>query len=488
MSDNELTGDISGAKLFVLGTASIVGPWLMLTAQWIGYTGISVVLAFVLCGLLCLPIGLCYGELAGLFKNKGGSYEYVRAAFSRDMGYWISWTTMFTYVSLIVFQLMCVANLAGYAGGWEITGFKLAGVLIAFMLLMTLLNSRDIDIAGSLQMILFAVLAVVGFFFAIMFITSGSWDMSNMGEFFNQGMMGRNDITGIDTGFIIAVAALVTMFFGFELIPQFAGESSYPVKNYWKLMLGGILFVIFFDSLICFAESGMMPFDYYGDGSVYSSSYDLIQHLYSDPGGFVSAIFADRYVGGWLSWLIIIANFCAMACCLIGFWLGASRILWSMGNAGSLPKFFGKTNPHGVPSWGNYFVLIMVFALTMIAMSGDKWINATFSLMALGCGFTYLGVSLAFLKLKKDRGDLERPWKAPAGYAVGIIAVCSSAFMAIMMIYAIVSSAVNGDLTMVLMTIVFFLVVGVIFAFLKSDQGKNPDKYAEEELLPPRET
>ena len=157
---DELTGNISGTKLFVLGTASIVGPWLMLTSQWIGYTGVSVCLAFIACGLLCLPIGLCYGELAGLFKNKGGSYEYVRSAFNRDTGYWISWTTMFTYVSLIVFQLICVATIIGYAGNLDISGVTLYAFVIFLMALMTLLNSRNIEIAGSLQMVLFAVLVI----------------------------------------------------------------------------------------------------------------------------------------------------------------------------------------------------------------------------------------------------------------------------------------------------------------------------------------
>lgn len=481
--DTKLTGNISGRKLFILGTASIVGPWLILTAQWIGYTGISVILAFIICGMLCLPIGLCYGELAGLFRSKGGSYEYVRAAFGKDAGYWISWFTMFTYISLIVFQIISVVTLITYSGGFEFNAVTLAGLCILMMLLMTLLNSRNINIAGSLQMVLFAFLAVAGFFFATVFITSDVWSFEWMGEFFAQGMMNFNQTLGMDTGFLIAIAALVTMFFGFELIPQFSGESSYPVNRYWKLMLGGIVFVIIFDAFICFAECGMKPIDSYGQ---FTNSYDFIVALYEVDGGFVSSILSRAYFGDWLSWIIIIANFCCMACCLIGFWLGGSRILHSMGTAGSLPRFFGKVNGQGVPSWGNYFVLIMVFVLTMIALSGDKWINATFSLMALGCGFTYLGVSLAFLKLKKTRPDIERPWSAPCGYAVGVIAVCSSAFMAVMMIYAIVSSALSGDYTMAMMTAVFFSVVAVLFFMMKKDQREHPDRYIEDDLLPPK--
>jgi len=462
--------------LFILGTSSIMGPWLILTSQWIGYTGVSVSLAFLLCGLLCIPIALCYGELAGMFKKRGGSYEYVRTAYNREAGYWVSWTTMFTYIVLICFQIICVTMLVQYIAGEDFTRIAIVGIAVSLMILMALLNTRNLSVATTLQVVMFFVLISAGIITMICFITSSVFDVGNIGPFFQHGMMGHNDIIGMDAGFILAVAALVTMFFGFELIPQFAGEANYPTNKHWKLMLGGIVFVIAFDAMICFAEIGMSSVD------PSSTSFEYISSLYA-TNGMVSAVFANAYVGPWLHYAVVVANFCAMGCGLIGFWMGASRILHSMGNSGSLPRMFGKANKHGMPSVGNYFVLVMVFILVMIALSGPAWINATFSLMALGVGFTYFGVSMAFLKIRKAHPNAERPWLAPGGMITGYIAVIASLFMVVMMVYTVVSAAAAGDFTMAAMSVVFFGIIGTIRYAMKRDMTANPDRYVEDPII-----
>jgi APA family basic amino acid/polyamine antiporter len=408
-----------------------------------------------------------------MFKTRGGSYEYVRAAYNREAGYWVSWTTMFTYIVLICFQIICVTMLIQYIAGEDFAKIVVIGIAVSLMILMTVLNTRNLSVATTLQVVMFFVLVAAGVVTMICFVGSSVFGLENIGPFFQNGIMGRNDIIGMDAGFVLAVAALVTMFFGFELIPQFAGEANYPANKHWKLMLGGIVFVIAFDALICFAEIGMRSID----SSM--TSFEYISSLYAGN-GMVSAVFAEAYVGPWLQYAVVVANFCAMGCGLIGFWMGASRILHSMGSSGSLPKMFGKANKHGMPSTGNYFVLAMVFVLVMIALSGPAWINATFSLMALGVGFTYFGVSMAFLKMKKAKPRAARPWKAPGGNAVGYIAAGASLFMILMMVYTVVSSAASGDYTMAAMSLVFFGIIGVIRYLMKRDMACNPDRYVED--------
>ena len=470
---NQSRGKVSGAKLFIMGTASIVGPWLLLTSQWIGYTGASVALAFLVCGLLCIPIALCYGELSGMFKDKGGTFEYVKAAFGRETGYWVSWTTMFSYILATLFVTICATMLLQYLGGWEFTQIVVLAIAIVLMLLLFVLNTRDMSTTTSLQSALFVVLVIVGIVMISMFFINENFDVDNWQPFFQLGILGENTITGSESGFFMAVAALVTMFFGFELIPQFAVEASYPRNKQWKLMVGAIVFVIIFDSLICLAEMGMNSLD------PTMSTFEYISSLYGSN-GMVSAIFAEAYVGDWLKWIIGIANFCCILCVMIGFWMGSAGTLFSMGKSGALPALFTKTNKHGMPKVANAFVLLMVFILTLIAVSGESWMNAIFSLMALGVGFTYLGVSLSYLKLRRTMPDADRPWTAPGKRVTGWIAVVASLFMVIMMFYTMIMSAINGDPTMVLMTVVFFAIIGVIRVVLKKDEKKHPDRYFHE--------
>ncbi len=457
-------------KLFIIGAASILGPWLALTQQWIGYTGASVVFAFMICGVMCIPIALCYGELSGMFKNKGGTYEYVRAAFGRGAGYWVSWTTMFSYILVTLFQVICVSTVIQYVFDLDMPVTIMLAVAIVMMVMMAVLNTRDMSFTTSLQMVLFFVLLSVGLLYVIMFFVNGDFSVENWKPLFQQGMFGHNEIAGMDSGFILAVAALVTMFYGFELIPQFASEANYPRKKVPKLMLGAILFVVIFDSLLCLAECGMNSPD------PNMSNFEYISSL-SEIGGMVSTTFADLYVGKWLQLAIVFANFCCMACCMIGFWMGSAHTIRDMGKTGALPVFFGKENNRGMPSTGNYFMLFIVFILTLIALSGDAWINACFSLIALGVGFTYLGVSLAFLKLRKAYPDADRPWKTPGGKVTGYMAAAAGMFMAAMMIWTIISAAMNGDYTMLFMVSAFFGVIALIRFLAKQDEKKHPERY-----------
>ncbi len=423
---------------------------------------------------MCIPIALCYGELSGMFKDKGGTYEYVRAAFGREAGYWISWTTLFSYILVTLFQVICVSTVIQYIFELDMPTSVMFAVAVVMMLMITALNTRDMSFTTSLQMALFFVLLSVGLLYVIMFFVNGDFDVANWEPMFQQGMFGHNDIIGMDSGFVLAIAALVTMFYGFELIPQFASEANYPRKKVPKLMLGAILFVVIFDSLLCLAECGMNSPD------PALSNFEYISSLY-EIGGMVSTSFADLYVGKWLQLAIVFANFCCMACCMIGFWMGSTHTLRDMGKTGALPLVFGKENKHGMPTVGNYFMLFIVFVLTLIALSGEAWINACFSLIALGVGFTYLGVSLAFLKLRKAYPDADRPWRAPGGKAVGYLAAAASLFMAAMLVWTVISSALGGDYTMLLMVTVFFGVIGLIRVFSKMDEKKHPERYVSDE-------
>ena len=82
-SEGGLKRTIGPFRLFVLGTASIVGPWLVMTNWWISLTGSSIALAFFVLGLMCIPIGLIYGELTAMFPEAGGSSVYIKKALKK---------------------------------------------------------------------------------------------------------------------------------------------------------------------------------------------------------------------------------------------------------------------------------------------------------------------------------------------------------------------------------------------------------------------
>src|SRR5471030_1258768 len=79
-------GAIIGAGIFVLtGTAA---------AQ---FAGPSIILSFVLGGIACAFVGLCYSELAAMLPVSGSSYTYTYATLGEIFAWIIGWDLILEY-------------------------------------------------------------------------------------------------------------------------------------------------------------------------------------------------------------------------------------------------------------------------------------------------------------------------------------------------------------------------------------------------------
>ncbi len=379
--------------LFAMAAATIIGPWLVMTNWWLSLTGVSIALAFVLVGLMCIPIGLVYGELTATYPKAGGSFVYIERAFGKEVSYWVSWALMLSYAAVLAFQLMALMDIIRFLW-WPDMTIEIMMVLAAGVAMLNfVLNTREVNIGAGVQFVLFLTLAVVGFGYSLLFFTNGNFSTSNWEPLFQTGT----------NGFLTATALMVTMFFGFEVIPQFAEESKYPLKKMWKLITASILFAAAFYGIICLAEGGMGVFG------------DIIE----TP--MLGAQLALDNYGSWLMYLIALANVAALATCLIGFWMGSSRLLMAMGRQNVLPRSFASLNKNGVPKTANLVILLVV--LVLILMTGTEWLTSLFTLIAAGVGITYTVVVLAFFKLRKVDAGIERPYRLHGGKPMGILAL-----------------------------------------------------------------
>ncbi len=382
--------------LFAMAAATIIGPWLVMTNWWLSLTGVSIALAFVLVGLMCIPIGLIYGELTAAYPKAGGSFVYLERAFGKEVSYWVSWALMLSYAAVLAFQLMALMDIIRFLW-WPDMTIEVMMILAAVVAMINyLLNTREVNIGAGVQFVLFLTLAVIGFGYSILFMTNPTFSTNNWEPLF---MTGSN-------GFITATALMVTMFFGFEVIPQFAEESKYPLKKMWRLITASILFAAAFYGIICLAEGGMGAFDTIINTPMLGAQLAL-----------------DNY-GSWLMYLIALANVAALATCLIGFWMGSSRLLMAMGRQSVLPRTFASLNRNGVPKTANIVILLVV--LVLILMTGTEWLTSLFALIAAGVGITYTMVVLSFFRLRKIDASVERPYKVHGGIPMGVLAlVCA---------------------------------------------------------------
>ncbi len=79
-------GAIIGAGIFVLtGTAAAL------------YAGPAVILSFVLAGIACAFVGLCYAELAALMPVSGSTYTYTYASLGQLVAWLVGWNLILEY-------------------------------------------------------------------------------------------------------------------------------------------------------------------------------------------------------------------------------------------------------------------------------------------------------------------------------------------------------------------------------------------------------
>lgn len=446
-----LIRSIGGTRLFVLAVASIIGPWLVMTNWWISLTGPSIALAFLILGILCIPIGLVYGELTAMFPQAGGSYVYIHKAFGKEATFWTNWALMLSYTTVLAFQLKALMSIVQYLWWPDMSSLAFIGIALVIAAMVFLLNTREVSLGTAVQYGIFIILAVVGFGYSILFFLSPQYSTANLTPFFQNGT----------SGLLTATALMVTMFFGFEVVPQFAEEAKYPLKKMWKPMVAAILFVVLFDSAITLAESGMGQFN-----TIINTN-------------MLGAQLALGAYGSWLQYAIALANVAALSGCLVGFWMGGSRILLAMGRAGGLPKIFAKVNKNKVPSTANFMILGIV--VMFILLSGTSWLASLFTLMAVGVGITYTGVSLSFIKFRLKNKNIERPWKVPGGIYMGVAALFGSVLIAYF-------TFVYFTMDVWVLFAVYFAIVGGVRILLSYDMNKHPDKYGtitgEQPVLP----
>ncbi len=143
VGSGQLRRDIRLGQLFTYSFGFLVGfGWIILTGQWITTAGSAgAALAFFLGGVLLLPIGLCYVEMAVAYPYPGGEFVYAYHAFGRGLAFVAGWVLLFLFASLTAFETVAAAwivtvMIPPLAGPplYEVLGFEVTTGMAAIML------------------------------------------------------------------------------------------------------------------------------------------------------------------------------------------------------------------------------------------------------------------------------------------------------------------------------------------------------------------
>jgi APA family basic amino acid/polyamine antiporter len=359
-----------------------------------GMAGNMLWFAFLVSAIIAIFTGLSYAELSSMFPKAAAEYHYTKKAFGFEtFSFVIGWILV---IGTVIAASTVALGFAGYFvnlfGGDKTV---VAGALIVVMSALNYVGIRESARFNNIASVIEAsgLLLVVAVWFLV--------PPEMPGDIFEMPATGIAGVMG-------AIGVIFFAYIGFENIANLAEEvkdsrRNIPIALIVSLLISTVLYIIV--SMAAVAEVG--------SEALSASDAPL-------------TMVVTRGLGEYASILSIIALFATGNTVLI-FLIAASRILYGMSKANSLPAFLSKTDLHGTPMFA---ILAAGLVALLISFSGD--IKTVAQLTDLGVFIAYAAVNAALIAIAGKK--LKRAFTSPRLAGIPILAwlgVASSLFMLI---------------------------------------------------------
>jgi basic amino acid/polyamine antiporter, APA family len=398
---------LSSKEVLILSFGAMIGwGWIILTGEWISEGGpLGAVTAFVLGGIAVGIVAVLYGELAAAMPLVGGEHVYSLRALGPIGSFICTWSIIFGYVTVAAFEAVALPSaMAFIIPGfntiplWSVAGEPVYGtwilVGVAGTLAMTYLNYIGIRPAAQFQIIMTTIIAFAG----IILIAGAVWN----------GQPSPDSSFGAGTAGIFAVMLMVPfMFVGFDVIPQSAEEADVPPRTLGILLILSVAMAALFYMAVIWGSSRALP------GSVLVES--------PLPAAAAMAALYDSHVVGQL---MALAGIAGILTSWNAFIIGGSRAMFALSESGMLPASLSKVHPeYNTPS----NAILLIGGLSVLApLFGEQMLTWIVNAGGLGIVTAWLFVAVSFLVLRYREPEMNRPYKAPAGYLVGTIGLIAT--------------------------------------------------------------
>lgn len=476
---------LTAPSLVMLGIGAIIGAGLFVnTARAAAeHAGPSVSLAFILAAVGCAFAGLCYAELSSSIPIAGSAYTYTYATMGELLAWIIGWDLILEYAvgaatvgiawseyfNNFLVHVMAMnpipyawchspmesTNILNYVPGMDIS--QLETVLTKEMVVNLQGNGSLIlpkDIATSLPA------AISGHM-----VTHHG--IMNLPAFLIVSLLslvlikGTEESAFINGIIVIAKVAIVILIIGIgwgfmnpanhtPYIPEVStyinthGDKS-DFGGFWGIVsAAGVVFFAFigFDAVSTAAQeaknpSKTMPIGILGSLLICTILYVLFSHVltgvatvddFRTNGKEASIAFAiQKYMTGfgWLAKAVTVAILAGFSSVILVMLMGQSRVFYSMGKDGLLPKLFSDVHPKfKTPYKANLILLVFVGAIAALVP-----IDVVGEMTSIGTLFAFILVCIGVIVLRKTNPDLPRGFRTPLMPFVPIMGIISCGLM-----------------------------------------------------------
>lgn len=377
-----------------LGINSVIGAGIfLLPGQISGLAGRNAVWVFVVCGILCFAIALCFAEMGGMYHATGGAYLYTREAFGPFAGFLVGWMM---WLSSIIGWASVASGFSLYAGYFLPTGHLWVSNTLTTLLIggLSVMNYFGVK-PGSSIINFFTVgklLSLLIFVGVRVFFIQGNHFLAATEYREWQTIPCRGN-------FHSAIIMAFYAYTGFEFIAVPAGEMQHPRRDIPRVLLFVLMIATGLYVIIQIVAAGTFPALASSDRPL----ADAAQHFMGKAGGVLIGAGALFSIGGINA----------------GIALTSSRSLYVLSVDGFLPRIFSRLHrTHRTPYWA----IVLNAGLTLIlSLTGSfKYLIVASVMISI---LQYIPTCLAVIVLRRCRAERERSYRMPGGYSIPAVAL-----------------------------------------------------------------
>ena len=409
--EQHLVRSLGFVDVMMIGIAGLVGGAIfVLTGPAIGLAGGSVIIAFIINGIITLFTAMGYAELGSAIPEAGGGYLWVRKGLPRPNAFISGWMAWFAHIvagslyavgfGSFLFSLLKMTHLLGYHPLFGIFPFDKL-IAVASIAAFTYVNVKGVSKTGKAGTVVTIIqlgtitTLIVGGFWTI--YTHPNWK-ANFVDFLPNGI----------GGIVAAMGLTFIAFEGYEIIVQAGEEVKNPKKNIPRAIFTSLAIVVILYCLVAFVSIG----------AIFPKGVAAWKYIGNN--GDLGITKAAEFFLPYGAFIVISGGIVSSLAALNATTFSSSRVSFAMARHYNLPHQLSSIHP----KYRTPYVAIIISGTIMAVMAYALPLDQ----IAVAAGVIFLllftQVNIAVINIRRVYGDkLDYGFKIPLFPVIPIIGV-----------------------------------------------------------------
>lgn len=419
--DSHLVRSLRVRDFLALGVGTIVSASIFTLPGEVAalHTGPAVAISFIIAAVVAGLVAFAYAEMAAAMPFAGSAYSWINVVFGEFFGWIAGWALLAEYFIALAFvgaglsanlqALLATANIklpVALANAFGTKGGVVDIISIVVIALVAILINNGASKAARVE----NILVVLKVFAILLFVVVGltAIKKANYVPFIPKYRPTAHGPFGGWPGIYAGVSMIFLSYIGFDSIAANSAEAINPQKTMPRGILGSLLIAVILFVSVAMVLMGVLPYQKYANSA--------------EPVGLALRAAGHGGVAIVVQTIAVVGMFTA----LIGMSLAGSRLIYSFGRDGMLPKWLGKLDKHGRPNRA-------LWTLTIVAILIAAFFPFSFlsQLVSAGTLIAFMFVSLGIYALRRREGkDIANPsFKMPFYPVLPALAFLASLFV-----------------------------------------------------------